>query len=385
MPSTLTDATARSLVVWSLHPGGIAVVKFADVNSEPLGDAVAVGGDGEGGLPAHPTSIRSATAGGTAARVDVVVTRAISSRRVGCGGVEDSRGVRAPRFCGTGEPPVRKRDNPAVTTESAVRAGRLGPGDSRLVSRLLDREPVINAYLRSELRMGMEGADWWGVLDASGLRAAALGGALVVPCIPEPRDAVPLGDHLSAGVPPRMLVGPRPAVLALHSALARTARDVRDPQHLMAVGRSDLGGPWGAPVRRAWRGDVDALVVAAAAMHREEMGIDPLSVDAAGWRARMTSLVDRGWSFVWQESGTVVFKAELSAWTPGVVQIQGVWTHPERRRQGLGSAGLATVCRILFEEVPLCSLYVNHFNSTALRLYKRLGFRKVAEFATVIY
>jgi len=297
---------------------------------------------------------------------------------------ENSRRACAARCCGS-EVSWSKRDNPCVATRSALRAGRLGPGHSAMLSRLLDREPVVNAYLRSELRMGIDGGDWWGVADAQGLRATALGGALVVPCIPKPEDARTLGETLAASATPRMLVGPRDAVLALHDALGRAAREVRDPQYLMVVDRQTFRPQVPSAVRRARRSDVDALVVAAAAMHREEMGVDPLSIDAPGWRARMASLVDRGWSWVWTEHGTVIFKAELSAWTPNVVQIQGVWTHPAQRSHGVGRAGLASVCEALFDEVPLCTLYVNHYNTVAIALYRGLGFQKIADFATVIY
>src|SRR5437868_5907962 len=83
--------------------------------------------------------------------------------------------------------------------------------------------------------------------------------------------------------------------------LGRPAREVRDPQHVMVVDRATFCSQPRTPVRRAWRGDIDALINAAAAMHREEMGVDPLSIDAPGWRARMTTLVDRGWSWVWTQ------------------------------------------------------------------------------------
>ncbi|MBV9525934.1 MAG: GNAT family N-acetyltransferase [Candidatus Dormibacteraeota bacterium] len=272
-----------------------------------------------------------------------------------------------------------------MATDSAVRAGRLGRGHAAMLSRLLDGDPVLNVYLRSELRAGVEAGDWWGILGADGLRAATLGGALVVPCIPRLEDAEPLAGLLLSACAPRLLVGPRAAVLALHSALGRPARDVRDPQHLMAVDSRDYVAQEPSPVRRATGRDVDALVIAAAEMHREEMGIDPLAIDAAGWRSRMATLIDRGWSWVWTDGGRVVFKAELSAWTPEVVQIQGVWTDPSRRSQGVARRGLAGVCQGLLRDVPLCSLYVNHYNDVAIRLYKRLGFTKVADFATVIY
>ena len=107
--------------------------------------------------------------------------------------------------------------------------------------------------------------------------------------------------------------------------------------------------------------------------------------DGSAWRARMTQLVDRGWSWAWIERGEVVFKAELSAWTPEVVQVQGVFTAPNRRGRGVATAGMVSLCSLLLETVPLVTLYVNGYNEVALRLYRRVGFEQQGEFATVMY
>ena len=113
--------------------------------------------------------------------------------------------------------------------------------------------------------------------------------------------------------------------------------------------------------------------------------MDPYAGDPAGWRRRMASFIDRGWSWVWTEAGEVVFKAELSAWTPEVAQLQGVYTSPRHRRRGIAHAGLAAVCAQVLASVPRCTLYVNGYNTGALRLYAGLGFRPAGTFATVIY
>jgi len=271
-----------------------------------------------------------------------------------------------------------------VVSRSTLTAVRLGAGDEPAVARLLDREPVQNAYLRSELRLGMQFGDWWGALRPDGPCAVMLGGSLVVPWIPDPADAAGLAEPISAR-PPRMLVGPRDSVMALHGIGRRRARDIREPQVLFALGRGDLRIAPSAPLHRAKRADLPALVEAAAAMHREEMGVDPLSIDASGWRARMLALIERGWAWVWTEEGEVVFKAELSAWTREAVQIQGVYTAPHRRRCGLATAGLASICDVLLRDTVACSLYANNYNHAAIALYRRLGFQPSGSFATVIY
>jgi GNAT superfamily N-acetyltransferase len=262
---------------------------------------------------------------------------------------------------------------------------RLNASDYAALARLLERDPLPTVYMRSEMRLNPAMANWWGVGGGGELRAAFLGGPLVVPWIPDPGDAPALVGALHQQGLPRMLVGPATSVRALATALTpwRTPVEARDPQPLLIVDRVPAGGT--GPLRRGIRADLGVLTEAAAAMHREEMGVDPMAVDSAGWRSRMTGLVDRGWSYIWREGDEVLFKAELSGWTPEAVQIQGVWTSPRWRGRGVGSAGMTSLCAILLRDVPVCSLYVNNYNAVALRMYHRLGFRQAGEFATLMY
>ena len=266
-------------------------------------------------------------------------------------------------------------------------ASRLEGSDLLTLSEALNADPVQNVYLLSELRLaGVAAAEWWGVTAGGRVRGAMLGGPLVVPWIPDPSDARAFGGLLHDRQP-RMIVGPRDHVVALHHGrgVAPEPRQVRDPQPLMVVDRSTLVAHPPARVRRGTLRDLDVITVAAAAMHREEMGVDPLTVDPVAWRNRMSSLINRGWSWVWVEDGQIIFKAELSAWTPDVVQIQGVYTNPFWRGQGVAAAGMTMICSELLATVPMCSLYVNSYNTAALRLYARLGFRRCADFATYLY
>ncbi len=265
--------------------------------------------------------------------------------------------------------------------------GRVGPTETAALESLLATDRVHNVYLRSELRLLGSAAPWWCVSDGSALRAAVLAGPLTVPYVPDPGDAPRLADALRAYTPPHLMVGPRVAVLALHRSQEhrRRAREVRDPQPVMVVDRQRLRVLPPAPLRQATRGDIDVLAAAAAMMHREEMGGDSAPPAASAWRARMAQLVDRGWSWAWIEGGQVVFKAELSAWTPDVVQVQGVFTHPSRRGRGVATAGMTALCSLLLETVPLVSLYVNGYNEAALRVYRRVGFEQQGAFATVMY
>ena len=274
-----------------------------------------------------------------------------------------------------------------MATRSALRVTRLGPADADQLAALIDREPVTNVYLRSELRLGFEVGDWWGAFEDEELTAVVLGWSLVVPYIPDVEAAPPLAQALAAAAQPRMVVGHRASVMALHNAFRppRPARELRDPQPLLILDTGDLRAAPSPDVRLSTPGDLETLILAAARMHREEMGIDPLAIDAPAWRTRMISLIERRWSWIWMRGHEVLFKAELSAWTPDVVQIQGVYTAPQHRGRGIARAGLAAVCEQVFRDVPRCSLYVNQYNVIAQRVYEHLGFKPADVFATVMY
>ena len=269
---------------------------------------------------------------------------------------------------------------------------RLTLDDGPAVRALLDADRLQNVYLRSELLLGgLASGQWWGIDGDHGaqntVRAVLLGGPLVVPWVPDLDDVDRLAEAIARQQAPRMLVGPRAQVLALHQARRPSPplRELRDPQPLLVLRRDRLGTPPAPQVRRGTLDDLDRLTVAAADMHREEMGVDPLSIDPAGWRARMSTLIQRGWSWIWTEGDEVVFKAELSAWTPEAVQIQGVYTARRHRNRGVGTAAMAAVCRAVLEDVPVCTLYVNHYNTAARRVYQRLGFEQAGSLATLFY
>ena len=132
---------------------------------------------------------------------------------------------------------------------------------------------------------------------------------------------------------------------------------------------------------------LDLVYPAAVAMHTEEVGVSPEEHGGAGlYRARVAQLISRGWSFVRVEDGRVVFKAEVAAATPHACQVQGVYVVPDRRGEGLGTAGMAAVVDLALRHVaPVVGLYVNAHNAAARRAYERVGFRQTAVFTTIMF
>ncbi|WP_181784643.1 GNAT family N-acetyltransferase, partial [Pseudonocardia pini] len=132
--------------------------------------------------------------------------------------------------------------------------------------------------------------------------------------------------------------------------------------------------------------ELDRYLPAASAMFTGEGGVDPRAGDGgAGYRARVAELISAGRAFARFEHGEVVFKAEIGAMSARVGQIQGVWVHPSRRGEGLGTIGTAAVVERLGAMGRISSLYVNGFNTPARRTYDRIGFTQVASFATILF
>jgi hypothetical protein len=138
-------------------------------------------------------------------------------------------------------------------------------------------------------------------------------------------------------------------------------------------------------VRYSTPADLEQLVPACAAMHMEEVGIDPLTRDAAGYRQRIRELILRKRSLILVESGTIVSKAEYSAVTPYTVQLMGVWTHPGHRRRGYARRAMTEICGHILSQRKRPSLFVNDFNVAAVRLYESLGFRMVGTNRALIW
>src|ERR1041385_7810154 len=96
-------------------------------------------------------------------------------------------------------------------------------------------------------------------------------------------------------VPGRAIISAAPRVEALWSVV----KDRLDPptvvrmnQPIYAI-RGRLDYPDLKEATYATMRDLDALVPACAAMHAEEVGIDPLERDALGYRERVRELIDK--------------------------------------------------------------------------------------------
>jgi uncharacterized protein len=274
----------------------------------------------------------------------------------------------------------------------------LDESDEAAVHRLLATDPVASCVLAGRVEVtgtaaASLGAPLWGFGGGRTLEAVCLAGANLIPfAVPgaERASAAAFAERARrAGRRCSTIVGPAASVAPLWDLLAPhwgPARDHRPRQPLMAIDRPPAvaGEPRVRPVRPA---ELETLLPAAVAMFTEEVGVSPLRVDGGvSYRARVAELVRAGQSLAWIEDGEVLFKAEIGAVSRAACQIQGVWVSPAKRGRGIGTAGTAAVVEYARTTIaPVVSLYVNDFNQAARAAYRRVGFREVGQYASVLF
>jgi RimJ/RimL family protein N-acetyltransferase len=184
----------------------------------------------------------------------------------------------------------------------------------------------------------------------------------------------------------KMIIGDERAVTELWSDLAERMpppRDDRPGQPVYAITQPPPPGETG--LRPATELDFEVLVPACAAAHEEEIGVDPLARDPEGFRWRTRSQIEEGRSWLWVEDGTILFKAEASAWTPAAVQVQQVWVDPPAREQRFAQRGMRDLCRLLLEQVPTVCLFVRPENAPAIRVYEAIGMARRGSYRSLIF
>ncbi|MFF5206524.1 GNAT family N-acetyltransferase [Streptosporangium sp. NPDC000396] len=277
------------------------------------------------------------------------------------------------------------------TTASRV----LDDTDRDEVLALLDADPVANVFVASRVRsVGLNparlGGQMWGFGPRGGLISLCYAGANLVP-VNAGTDAVhAFADRArKQGRRCSSIVGPADAVELMWERLQPywgAARAIRWSQPLMAA-TEPAPVPIDPLVRRVRPEEFEILLPACVAMFTEEVGVSPEAGDGGAlYRSRVAELIRIGRSYARIENGQVVFKAEIGAVTPLACQIQGVWVHPELRGRGHAVAGMAAVVKHALDcFAPVVSLYVNDYNAPARAAYRKVGFKEVGTFMSVLF
>ncbi|WP_309130941.1 GNAT family N-acetyltransferase [Brevibacterium sp.] len=291
-----------------------------------------------------------------------------------------------------------------------LRVARLGHQHTRWLQGLLALKPCENVYLLALLdvsgtaQMSSPAGSLLGVFDGERPVAAYWAGGNIIPVAATPETNQALAAKLNAeGRYSCSLIGDRRVVLDLHRRLSwGRPRGIRERQPLLAISSPPQVEP-DPEVRLATLDQLPAVFAASVDMFTNEVGFSPTEGGESSYLARVRSIIRGGNCFVrisdtlpqggrvprWPARDLdeqVLFKADIGIRAPRVVQVQGVWVHPEVRNLGLGAAGMAAVvAQTQAAGHPMVSLYANDYNEVALRVYQRVGFEQVGTFATVMY
>lgn len=100
--------------------------------------------------------------------------------------------------------------------------------------------------------------------------------------------------------------------------------------------------------------------------------------EARGFEPEVERRLEVGHFWLW-EDGTPASMVAYSEPVEGVVRVQAVYTPPERRNRGYAEACVGDLSKRMLEEGYRCMLYTDLGNPTSNSVYRRIGYRAVAE------
>jgi predicted GNAT family acetyltransferase len=172
-----------------------------------------------------------------------------------------------------------------------------------------------------------------------------------------------------------VIFGPRKQVENFWSHLEKHERKTRlVRQHNWYV----CGQPFQAlrhlQLTQATLEELTVVANAQAEMALEESGIDPRESDSLGFFNRVAERIKRGRIWVKMDDGKVIFKADLISQTQEVSYIEGIWTHPDCRNQGIATTCVSELAHRLLHLGSTPCLVVEPHEEAARRVYERVGF-----------
>jgi predicted GNAT family acetyltransferase len=137
--------------------------------------------------------------------------------------------------------------------------------------------------------------------------------------------------------------------------------------------------PEGVPgrMRDYEAGDRDVAVLWAGAFEEEAM--PHASPDSKETFVDGTVADPDGGLVFWEDGGDTVAMAGFRGPTPNGIRIGPVYTPPERRRRGYGSALTAALSLRLLETRRFCFLFTDLANPTSNSIYRRMGYEPVTD------
>lgn len=137
--------------------------------------------------------------------------------------------------------------------------------------------------------------------------------------------------------------------------------------------------------RRAEAEDLELLTVWGAAYDVEALGAEESDALAKGNRASAERLLKERRTWILECDGERVACSSFNTAIEEAVQIGGVWTPPEHRRQGIGRCVVAaSLLDARAEGVQKAVLFTDEGNIGARRAYEAIGFRQGGDYRLML-
>jgi RimJ/RimL family protein N-acetyltransferase len=190
----------------------------------------------------------------------------------------------------------------------------------------------------------------------------------------------------------RGLLGPEAQVAqALESiGVDKASRQLDETENLYSLDLADLIVPEGLRSgrlrgRRIGSRDVDLVTAWRVAFSLEALGEQESPRLWAGCRSSIERSLDRGWTWLLEDEGEPVACSSFNTAIDEAVQIGGVWTPPELRRQGYGRAVVAaSLLDARAEGATTSILFTGVRNMAAQKAYTALGYRHIGDYRLVL-
>ena len=271
-------------------------------------------------------------------------------------------------------------------------------GGYALLHEFLARDPVQNLFLLGVLedarlgrlgRLGEQRVHFYTLPGGGALGALTMitDHGLWVPVASNMVQARELGAGLRH-LPLLTTIGERSAVDALwrgySDGRAAVPPRMARVQRLLEITADDMG-PWVTPqLRLAQEKDLVQVAEASAEMQLLDLGHDPRSADAGVHELRCLERIRAGRTYVIFDGSKLLFKADVCSRSRFGALVEGVFTAPNVRGQGVATRALGQICRTFLAALPRLTLHADPDNRAALGLYRKLGFGQRAEFRLLI-
>jgi uncharacterized protein len=106
---------------------------------------------------------------------------------------------------------------------------------------------------------------------------------------------------------------------------------------------------------------------------------DEIGESANGTELRVDRALAAGQIWLWDQNGETTSMAVGREPAQGVVRLSGVYTPPEKRKHGYAAACVYVLSKQLRGHGHRCILYTDLGNPTSNSIYRRIGYKAVAE------